>query len=564
MKAAAPRCCPTCQLQRRLAYRNERSLYSRSDSKNGSSIISIFSPDKLMPVYSQNEWWGDTWDASEYGSEYDFSKPFFKQFHELITRTPWPALFNLNATNSEYCNYTTDNKNCYLVFGGDYNENCSYSSFNMHSRDSLDMYFVEKVELCYQLTNSADCYRVAFSQYATNCSESLFLFACVNCVNCIGCINLKNKQYCILNQQYSKEEYERKLRELNLGNYADLKKFEEQFLELKKRVPTKYGSVNVAENSTGNDIMNVKNCINCFETYSAENCKNLFLAGWNLKDAQSTDHTGHGAELVYDSLGIFGGCSRIRHSYFCSGSYELWYSALCKASNNLFGCFGLRHKSFCILNKQYTEKEYNELVPKIIEHMKSLPYSGADDCTYTFGDYFPPELSPFCYNESVAQEYYPLTKEDVLTLGYRWKDREASEKNATLSSADIPADIKNTDDSILAHVIACEHAGSCPEQCTLAFKIVPQELEFYRKTNLPPPRFCPNCRHYQRMKRRNPIKLWKRSCNCSGATSHNNVYTNTVAHSHGSEACQIEFETTYAPERPEIVYCEPCYQSEIS
>jgi hypothetical protein len=30
-------------------------------------------------------------------------------------------------------------------------------------------------------------------------------------------------------------------------------------------------------------------------------------------------------------------------------------------------------KEYCILNKQYTKEEYEILVPKIIEHMKTFP-----------------------------------------------------------------------------------------------------------------------------------------------------------------------------------------------
>jgi hypothetical protein len=34
-------------------------------------------------------------------------------------------------------------------------------------------------------------------------------------------------------------------------------------------------------------------------------------------------------------------------------------------------------------------------------------------------------------------------------------------------------------------------------------------------------------------------------------------------HFHGKEKCKVEFETSYAPERPEIIYCEKCYQREV-
>ena len=109
-------------------------------------------------------------------------------------------------------------------------------------------------------------------------------------------------------------------------------------------------------------------------------------------------------------------------------------------------------------------------------------------------------------------------------------------------------------------------AGTCNEQCTTAFKIIKSELDFYRKMNLPLPRLCPNCRHYQRIKQRNPLKLWHRKCMCNGSTSSPNnnstihQYNNTVIHTHGNEPCPNEFETTYSPDRPEIVYCEACYQ----
>jgi len=90
------------------------------------------------------------------------------------------------------------------------------------------------------------------------------------------------------------------------------------------------------------------------------------------------------------------------------------------------------------------------------------------------------------------------------------------------------------------------------EQCTEAFKIVPEEIKFYKRMSLPLPRLCPNCRHYQRLKLRNPLKLWDRQCMCDKEN-----------HFHGKDKCKIEFKTSYSPERLEIVYCEKCYQQEI-
>jgi hypothetical protein len=225
---------------------------------------------------------------------------------------------------------------------------------------------------------------------------------------------------------------------------------------------------------------------------------------------------------------------------------------------------GLKSKSYCILNKEYGEKEYKEMLPKIIRHMKDMPYTDTNGQTYSFGDFFPPSFSHFAYNETAAQEYFPLTKEDALTQHRRWRDPEQKEYKIDIASDEIPERIADVSDDIVGKVIGCAHKGQCEESCTTAFKIIPSELQFYRNLNLPLPRFCPSCRHYQRFRKRNPLKLWMRICQCGGKESGNGTYTNVAEHAHGADPCPNEFQTSYAPERAEIVYCETCYQQEAA
>jgi hypothetical protein len=42
-----------------------------------------------------------------------------------------------------------------------------------------------------------------------------------------------------------------------------------------------------------------------------------------------------------------------------------------------------------------------------------------------------------------------------------------------------------------------------------------------------------------------------------------NSPSTTVDHPHGDKKCEEEFDTAYAPDRPEIIYCEKCYQAEV-
>jgi hypothetical protein len=174
--------------------------------------------------------------------------------------------------------------------------------------------------------------------------------------------------------------------------------------------------------------------------------------------------------------------------------------------------------------------------------MNETPYVDQKGRIYTYGEFFPSELSPFAYNETIAQEYFPITKEEALHNGYRWKDADIKNYKPTVSFQNLPDHIQDVPDSIVNEVIRCAHSN-CTHQCTTAFKIIPSELQFYHTMNLPLPRLCPNCRHYERLAQRNPLKLWHRKCM--------------------KEGCNNEFETSYAPERPEIIYCEQCYQQEV-
>jgi hypothetical protein len=180
-----------------------------------------------------------------------------------------------------------------------------------------------------------------------------------------------------------------------------------------------------------------------------------------------------------------------------------------------------------------------------------MPYVDKKGRVYKYGEFFPLELSPFGYNETTAQEYFPLNEKQTIENGYNWTKPKERNYGITKNGDDVPDRVIEVSDSIVHEVIGCEHKGECEEDCTAAFKILPEDLKFYRRMNLPLPRMCPNCRRYQRMKKRNPLKLWCRQCMCD------------KKHSHHQENCDIEFETTYSPDRPEIVYCEKCYQQEV-
>ncbi|MFH0806161.1 MAG: hypothetical protein V1885_00305 [Candidatus Brennerbacteria bacterium] len=435
-----------------------------------------------------------------------------------------------------------------------------YSGRVHHDKDVVDCYNVFNSSSCYECIDCQDGYALRYSRDSIGCSESQLLFDCRNCSKCVACVGLRNKKLHFLNKPIGEEEFQSIV--LKLSSDRDfLNSVRKQFAVLRLHFPVKYAQVVKSVDSSGDRLNGCKNCKFSFDLSDCEDCTHLVIGGKNRNDCDvSYDDE---SELSYEVMSA-------HQDYGCKFSSTVWFSRdvvcsqHCMSSDSLFGCNSVRHKQYCILNKQYTKEEYEELAPRIIQHMNEMPYVDQKGRTYRYGEFFPPELSPFAYNETIAQEHFPLAKEQAIAQGYRWRDPDTKQYTITKLPKDLPDHIKDVDDSILKETIGCAHEGSCPHQCATAFKIIPEELAFYQRMNLPLPRLCPNCRYYERLSQRNPLKLWRRKCQCTGTKSEDGVYQNVVAHSHhGDGHCPNEFETSYAPDRKEIVYCEQCYQAEV-
>ena len=560
IKVPPPTFCPECRNQRRMSWRNERSLYKRKCNVPGHSeeVISMYRPDAPYVVYDRDYWWSDAWDPLASGKEYDFTKPFFTQFDELLRTVPMIALANQNSVNSDYVNYSDGNKNCYLIFGGGWNENVRYSNKMMEDKDSQDLLVVSKSQLCYECVGCTDSYRLLYSLNSKNCRDSYFLYSCRNCSDCFGCANLVNKKYCFFNEQLTKEEYGRRVLEMNMHSRAGREQVEKMFYEtIYLKAIHRYANIVNAVQSTGDNINNAKNCKVCFDIFhDVENVKYAFSA-LVLKDF----YDGNGIfknEFSYELVDANVGNSNLA-SITIYDSSSVRYSVNCHGSSDLFGCIGLRSKQYCILNHQYSKEEYEALMPRIVQHMNEMPYADKKERVYRYGEFFPTELSPHAYNETIAQEYFPISETGAHEQGFEWRREFKKDYGITVKASDLPDMIEKVPDSITRGIVGCAHNGACPDQCTTAFKITLDELGFYKSLGIPLPILCPNCRHYQRMKKRKPLKLWHRQCMCDYEK-----YPNTVKHVHHKEGeCPNEFETSYAPGRKEIVYCESCYQSEV-
>ena len=207
-------------------------------------------------------------------------------------------------------------------------------------------------------------------------------------------------------------------------------------------------------------------------------------------------------------------------------AHDVEYSFATRSSEYCFGCVGIKGGKYRILNKQYNEQEYKNVREKIIEKLKVAG---------EYGLFFPPSMAFFAYNETIGQDNLPLTKKEALAQGFRWEeDIPMTKGQETLKPDQIPDHIKDVTDEILKETLACI-------VCERNYRLIKPELEAYRRAMIPVPRKCFNCRHLDRLARRGPFILFDRTC----------------------AKCEKKIKTNYAPERPEIVYCESCYQQEV-
>lgn len=520
-----PTFCPACRQRRRYYFRNERSLYRRTCDLTGKPIVSMYAPDKAPKVYDQTAWWGDGWSGLEYGAPIDFSRPFFEQFAELYRAVPHLALVNVQCENSDFVNQCGWSKNCYMAFVTDFSEDCYYTDFCYASRSCMDSSGLHDCELCYGCVDCMQCYQMLWSQDCDHCHDCAFCSDCKECANCFGCTALRKKEYCFFNEQLSAEEWKRRMRELSY-THESIEALRKRAGEVKMHMPHPHAVMANCVDSTGNYLSNCKNAVCCFDGKNIEDGKYCVIIPQSAKDSQ--DMIGGVGELLYEVFSTGPGT----HNCFCIHCWnnvsDLLYCAFCmNGTADCFGCMGLRKARYCILNTQYTKEEYEMLVPKIIDHMRK---------TGEWGEFFPAGMSPFGYNETVAQDHYPLSEKEARERGFVWQNvkDEIPKAERVVAASQLPGSIGDVPDDILRWVIECE-ASKRP------FRVIKQELEFYRRMGLPVPRLHPDERYKRRAALRNPRKLWSRTC----------------------AQCGKKIETSYTPDRPEIVYCQDCYLKEV-
>jgi len=528
----SPTLCFDERRRRRLCFYNQRFLYKNVCAITGKNIISRIAPDRGLTTYSIEAWSDRSWDPKKFGIPMNFDIPFFEQIHHLIKTTPYQNLVGSshNATNNAlYTNHTSELKNCYLISNANQVTDAYYCSDIKKSEQCIDCLSCSKAKDCYECVACHDVAACLWCEYVTNstyCFKSRLL---KGCYNCLACINLNHKKNHVLNRPVSPEEF-KTIEWKYMTDSSFKREIDERYsqLYLASFFPTT-NNVN-AENSIGDTLYNVSDCLG-FNINSSTHCRycESIIDSHHLMDVSDFWEI---AEYMYEWVSVGRQSQHILFSGVVGKGTNFLYCLEVKKSHDCFGCVNMHYVDHCILNTPYSVQEYETLCGKIIDHMRS---------TGEWWEFFPHELSPFWYNETLANEYFPLTEKEVEEKWWNWYSgatttldgtgyqplpiREYDEKQVGYEKA------QNNIDILLAETIKCAISGR-------PFKIVPQELVFYIENSVDIPSIHPDERHKARMDLRNARAFHERECT----------------------QCHTSIVTTYAPSRPEKIVCETCYK----
>jgi len=466
--------CSDCQLKNILAFwPSIWKWYKRKCDFSWETIITNYSNNFDFPVYKSNYFESDKWDVKFL--EIDFESSFFQQLKKLQSLVPRPHMLWLNNENCDYCDDARDCKNCYLAISMLECENLFYSYRNIKCNNSSDLVFCFDSDLCYSLINCKKCYKVYYWLNVENSSVSKFLYDCKNVKNCFMCWNLRTKEYCILNKQYTKEEYEKKLWEINFWSRKEIKKLEKHFLEQIQQKALHRANVNInTENVIWNFVYDSKNCMNISLYQNSQNTINSIR--WYQDNDCMFSVWLLDSNLCYNVC-QWGYLYNVKFSSYCTRCKDSEYLDNCIDCNNCFWCVWLKNKEYCILNKQYSKENYFENVKKIKDKMiKEEEY----------WRFFPYNMAYSWYNTTLARFYYPEIKENIIKMWWFWEDEQ--DENNLEDWYDLPDDIKDIPNNLFSKTIICEKTWK-------PFNYINQIIEFHKNNTIALPKIS----HIQRL-----------------------------------------------------------------
>lgn len=444
--------------------------------ETGKPVLSFHHPASGVKVLPDAEWHAH--DFSDINLLIDPSRPFFEQFRQLQVRVPLLATFSRVEPENSITLFSFGDRNSYFTFACT-SERTFFATGAFEAQGSSLLFTANQVTDSHHILKSQRIFQCRYVRESLDCMNSAFLFDCRNCQNCFGASNKRNRQYVFMNEQLTKEEYERRMSEVDLGKRSEVEKYSQMFdaLLTKDGVWPENFNVN-CQDSTGEYLTNAVRCDTCYD--SADAPSDQYHSCWSYGNNQNNAFMWGSVDSTDGYMVV--SCPNSNRTKFSYRSFRLddcEYCFMCTDLRDCFGCIGLKKKRFCIFNKQYEEAEYSRLLDEIKTAMLDRG---------EYGQFFPTSLATTYVPEGGAVIYCGATKEELAKLGglsFGAEDMGATgsdriDPSKARRREDVPDAIDELTDDWIGVPIYDEVSGR-------TFALLRPEVEHYRRLRIAPP-----------------------------------------------------------------------------
>ncbi len=405
---------------------------------SGKPLLSYVHPANGIKVLPDPEFFET--DNTSKAVEYQSSASFFDQIRALQLEVPFTAWRSMTVPVNSIALLSQGDENSYFVTA------CkSKNSFYAYSVDdmenSAEVFESKFIVNSYNVLNSQRIHNGKFVRQSYDCINCSFIFDCRNCENVFGGSNLRNRKYVWFNEQLTKEEWEKRRAEIDLGSRTIL---EEQIAKFQELIGHKaIWPENFNEQTEGCIGEYLNKCRDCKYLLAGHGSANNYYGAVFIDNSENNAFVG-GAIGSFDNFYCHAplksrGCKYVHSTY---ESQNMEYCMQCYNCENCFGCVGLIRKKFCIFNKQYGETEYWRRV----DELKCTMLDRGE-----YGEFFPAKFSPSYWAVSVGL-LYQIEEAEATKLGALMLDPESAGALGELpagavmrSSEELPDNIMETD-----------------------------------------------------------------------------------------------------------------------
>ncbi|MFH1404715.1 MAG: hypothetical protein ABIH21_01295 [Patescibacteria group bacterium] len=515
---------PITRLNYLNAYNTGLAFFWKPNVKTGKPILSAVHPDSPIQVLPDTEWMSE--EVLLKGKELDTETSIMDQLWQLTITTPFNACRNTNAQNSVAVGCLTGTTDSYIACASSVTR-CYYAYAVGWSEDCVDIVNSMNSQRSYCISGShniADSQFIFESQACNNCS---FLFDCWNCEYCFGATNKRNKKYLWFNEQLSEQDWKERYSKIDFSDHVVANEYLEQFYDLWNKDGIWYPFYGFGnDDSEGERVLNCTRCHECFWYANSTDC---YQSRFSANSENNMSCCGSGWE---NSDYMCTGATKGVNNRFCLASVNMTnceYCVNCFDCEFCFACNGLKKKRYCILNKQFGEKQYWEIIDQL--KCKML-----DDKEY--GEYFPGKFCPCGFQFSMGELYFGYSQDDLKMFGALEFDPKRGQllspkgSEKSISSEQIPDKLDEINPDLFVGVPIYD------KKIDRNYSVIKAEFEIYKNKRWPFPK-----KHFV-------TRL-----------------TNLIRHAnsplpiqYNCDSCQKEI-TTYKnfkfPERK--IYCRECY-----